>query len=141
MGKLHQLWSLEQMTLSINKRIILMIPYPFKVDIEGPRRHRLLQDTNIYGYTIPKGFITDGASVPQRCWFVISPYTEAYPAAIVHDYMYVNPYYQITRREADNIFFRNLRKNGVACRYAWLAWLAVRIFGRFAFAPRINDTP
>ena len=38
---------------------------------------------------IPKGFITDLSSVPDRLWGVFPPYGDFLMAAIVHDYLYV----------------------------------------------------
>lgn len=37
--------------------------------------------------TIPKGFLTDGASVPRPLWSIIPPWGPWGQAAIVHDYL------------------------------------------------------
>ncbi len=45
-----------------------------------------------YLITIPKGFITDLSSVPQPFWNIFTPYGDFLLAAIVHDYLYVIKY-------------------------------------------------
>ena len=39
--------------------------------------------------TVPKGFITDMASVPRACWMFIAPFDVA-RAAVIHDLLYKN---------------------------------------------------
>lgn len=39
------------------------------------------------GVFVPKGFVSDGASVPLLARWMISPTGKIFPAAIVHDYM------------------------------------------------------
>ena len=39
--------------------------------------------------TVPKGFVTDMASVPRACWMLIAPFDVA-RAAVIHDLLYKN---------------------------------------------------
>ena len=39
--------------------------------------------------TVPKGFVTDMASVPRACWMFIAPFDVA-RAAVIHDLLYKN---------------------------------------------------
>lgn len=103
-------------------------PYPFKVEILGPRTHRVLEDTVILGVKVPKDFVTDGASVPSVAWSVVSPYTDAYPAAIIHDMRYKNPKWTF-RKAADVEFYENLRACGVFIPRALIAYYSVRLIG------------
>ena len=51
--------------------------------------------------TVPKGFITDMASVPRACWMFIAPFDVA-RAAVIHDLLYKNiRQYRWTWREDD----------------------------------------
>ncbi len=91
-----------------------------------------------YGrFTVPKGFHTDGASIPRIFWTMIGgPARSAFmEAAVLHDWLYVkdsNPEYghpEVDRKEADDIFYGLLKKNRVHPVRSWLMWLAVRSFG------------
>ena len=55
-------------------------------------------------YTVPIGFITDGASIPKIFWsFIGSPFTGLYRrAALIHDYLYATQ--TTTRVYADRVF-------------------------------------
>ena len=51
--------------------------------------------------TVPKGFVTDMASVPRACWMFIAPFDVA-RAAVIHDLLYKNiRQYRWTWREDD----------------------------------------
>jgi hypothetical protein len=61
---------------------------------EGTRRKSLIAPL-VYEaadgtlYTVPAGFVSDGASVPRVLWMVYPPFGENYePAAWLHDYLY-----------------------------------------------------
>lgn len=84
--------------------------------------------------TIPKGFTTDGASVPgwgTRCtgWRPWDPPQRW--AGIVHDWLYCDP--QAKRRIADRIFREILRSEGASLFERWVMWSAVRVGGWKAF--------
>ena len=50
--------------------------------------------TDQYVVTIPKGYVTDMASVPRAIWAFIAPFDVA-RAAVVHDIMYEKDQYTI----------------------------------------------
>jgi len=54
-------------------------------------RWELLQDYTSWNgmVTAPKGFITDGASIPWFLWWRFSPTGKYFGAAIVHDYILI----------------------------------------------------
>jgi len=96
------------------------------------RRWRLLQDTTIClesgeCYTIPKGFVTDFASVPRCFWFVLPPMGRYGKAALLHDWLYNVK--TTTRRGADRVFLQAMLLMGVAKWKAWVMYAAVRMFG------------
>lgn len=81
--------------------------------------------------TIPKGFITDLASIPRIFWAIDAPNdTESIAPAILHDYMYsADSNFSYTRRDTDIIFYYALLANGANTFTAYRYWLGVRLFG------------
>ena len=84
---------------------------------------------------VPKGFITDFASIPKFLWF-LPCWAKFNKAPILHDYLYRTRRImgdKITRKRADDIFLEAML---VEWRYrrsrhsvAWIEYLAVRILG------------
>ena len=110
--------------------------------------------TNQYIITVPKGYITDMASVPRGCWAFIAPFDVA-RAAVVHDILYekINTQYktifesaaaeegpatkkerEVYREIADHVFLEgmNASEPPVPSWKKYAAYWAVRIFGRWA---------
>ena len=77
--------------------------------------------------TVPKGFVTDLASIPRILWPVLPPSGEYAKAAILHDYLY--RYGRKGRRYADAVFYEAMGVLGVARWRKWLLYAAVRSFG------------
>lgn len=84
-------------------------------------------------YTVPKGFVTDLASVPRVMWAYYSPNdARTIPAAILHDFMYrIN--LSVTRKQADDIFYHALIKGGTSKAKAVKYYLGIRLFGWMFF--------
>ena len=107
-----------------------------KVDIKWDR---VKKDTLI----VPKGYITDMASVPRAAWAFIAPFDVA-RAAICHDVMYEKlnavrkkvkkTEFATMRAIADTVFLHGMEaaEPKVASWKKWSAYYAVRMFGRFA---------
>lgn len=74
---------------------------------------------------VPKWFQTDFASVPWYGQFAVNPDGPTARAAIIHDWLYAigEPG---KRKEADDIFYRAMRKWGVSEFEANIAYQAVR---------------
>lgn len=85
---------------------------------------------------VPDGFVTDGASVPALFWPVVShPLApSSLRAAILHDFQYRTA--SVTRKDADDTFYRALRADGCAWLRAKAMWLAVRLFGWTGYGRR-----
>ncbi len=83
---------------------------------------------------VPRGFVTDGASVPRLLWRVCGHPMEApaVAAAVMHDWDYAAG--KVPRDDADRRFRENLALCGVGFARRWLFWLAVRLFGRRRYA-------
>ena len=79
--------------------------------------------------TIPAGFTTDGASIPDWLQNIFDPFEPDYlTAAVIHDYLYYTK--QVSRKEADKIFLEVMLEMGTSFWKAHIFYLAVRVFGR-----------
>ncbi|WP_226456940.1 DUF1353 domain-containing protein [Pseudomonas sp. AF03-9] len=75
-----------------------------------PLRYRVEQTA--YVIEVPRGFITDLASIPRALWWWESPLDRSMAAAIVHDYLYWDQ--TCTKDEADAVLFIAMKENGVS---------------------------
>lgn len=81
--------------------------------------------------TVPKGFVTDLASIPRFFWSAF-PKTGPYmSAAILHDYLYWDQ--RCTRAESDRIFAIEMKSYGVNDTSRTLIFSAVSDFGATAW--------
>ncbi len=76
---------------------------------------------------VPKGFLTDGGSLPRIVWTLIgSPWSGRYPKACVpHDWHYWSQ--TITRKEADRQFLDGMEILGVSWWKRRLMYRVVRL--------------
>lgn len=96
----------------------------------GRDEWELLEDFHVMGYVVPKGFITDGASVPRIFWWFARPSGEIFEAAILHDYLYSGKdCLSGNRSQADNMFLSTMGMYNVETIKSHLIFLAVRMFG------------
>lgn len=95
-------------------------------------------ETDTERVEVPAGFETDFASVPR--WPVVFTLLgeRIYAAAVLHDWLYRTG--QVSRREADALFYRAMRAEGIARPYALAAWLGARLVGWLTWA-RYRSTP
>jgi hypothetical protein len=84
---------------------------------------------------VPKGFASDGASVPQFLWSTVSPKIDhrTLAAAILHDFLYRTTPHGWTRWQADLVFVKFCRLDGLNWWRSFKAWLGVRLFGASAW--------
>lgn len=89
---------------------------------------------------VPPGFEFDLASVPRFAWPLIAPFELSIVAPLLHDFLYrhggrppagtVIPPRSYTRKEADRLFRAAMKLERVAAWRIFLAYRAVRWFGR-----------
>ena len=86
-------------------------------------------------FTIPRGFESDGASVPRFFWRLVCPPLDhrAVRAGVAHDYIYRTHPAGWTKKEADQMFYDLLVSDGVPRFRAYLAYLGVELFGGAAW--------
>ncbi len=92
--------------------------------------------------TMPTGYMTDGASVPQFLWWFLPPWGDPVTrAAILHDYLCTrldegNPVSgAVTREACDLQFHLALLATGIAPWRAWICWAGVRVASIVATLP------
>lgn len=78
-------------------------------------------------FTIPKGFLTDFASVPRLPLAYLLAGDTAHQAAVVHDWLYVT--HTTDRATADRVFLEAMEEIGVPWWRRRLMYAAVRAFG------------
>lgn len=84
---------------------------------------------------IPRGFVTDFASIPSFGRILIDRFGGSLEPATIHDWLYsvgagtTPEERQIRRAEADAIFLDALADNGVGLGTRWIMYQAVRLFG------------
>lgn len=86
--------------------------------------HQLINGRQLF---VPRGTVSNGASVPRLLWWIYPPYgTYTYPA-VIHDFLYENNLY--TREFADRQFLIDMGRCNTNKFTKWLFYYIVRIFG------------
>ena len=87
--------------------------------------------TKEYLIKVPKGFVTDYASVPKLLRIIILPYGKHSGASVVHDWLYSSKCdMEISREKADKIFLEILKEEKINFLLRTLMYIAVRKFGK-----------
>ncbi len=111
--------------------------------------------TDQYVVTIPKGYVTDMASVPRECCAFIAPFDVA-RAAIVHDLLYkaIRKYRWTkgaldedkelianAKKASDKVFLLAMKDASpkVSGWKIYSAWKAVDLFGRWSIIPNESN--
>lgn len=88
----------------------------------------------VYKVNVPAGFFTDFASVPKCFQHIISPVDKWSMAALFHDYVYSKEFEgNISRKQADDMFYVLMRYYHTNKVTAWVMWAAVRMFGKWSW--------
>jgi len=97
-------------------------------------------EINGFVIIVPKGFITDLASVPRILWVFFPPFGKYTRAAIIHDYLYseLNDTF-INRYWADKIFIFIMKEHGVSTYRRVSMYRAVRMFGEPSWKRKIKN--
>lgn len=81
--------------------------------------------------TVPKGFVTDFASIPKMLWGLLPKHGKYDIASVVHDFLYSEHNLTgINRKLADKIFNYIMKESGVNCYTRKILYLGVRKFGK-----------
>jgi hypothetical protein len=80
---------------------------------------------------VPRGFASDGASVPRLFWRLFPPMGRYTGAAVLHDCLYRHRV--LPRKQADDIFRDACIELGVGKFTAWTMYFAVRAGGWLSY--------
>ena len=80
-------------------------------------------------FTVPRGFVTDLASIPRFFWRVIPPFGLHSTPSIIHDYLYRRQPDGVSRKEADEVFLDAMQAYGVPKLRRDVMYRTVRMFG------------
>lgn len=95
-----------------------------------PITYLALDGTN---YTVPAGFVTDGASIPRALWTLVGAPLDTYAeAAVLHDYLYRTGCVDKTR--ADDLLLEAMAALDVGWFTRRTIYLGVHWFGGPAWA-------
>lgn len=78
-------------------------------------------------FVVPRGFVTDLASIPRLLYAVIPVNGRHRAAAILHDWLYETQ--RTTRAVADALFLEAMADSGVRWSQRWVMWAGVRVGG------------
>jgi len=88
--------------------------------------------------TVPIGFVTDLASIPQMLWSIgLRPEGQYSRAAIIHDYLYWSQ--QCTREQADRLLLIAMKESNVGTIQEDLIYAAVHTAGGTAWANNAKE--
>ncbi len=104
------------------------------VDVEqaDDKNWKLLREIEYAGntdtFTAPRDMETDFASVPRVFVWLLPRYGHYTAAAIIHDYLWRRavPAKKLSLHDADGIFRRIMKEQGVPFLQRWVMWAAVR---------------
>lgn len=91
----------------------------------------LLERDSLPRVDVPKGFVTDLASVPRVFWSLLRPDGEYTYAAIIHDYLYWTQ--TISREKADLLFRYAMEDFKISAATALTIYNAIRLGGGSAW--------
>ena len=116
------------------------IKSPMVVSPTGDGKHWILRETLVYQHPVsekiievPRGFVTDLASVPRLFWSVFPPCDTYTSSAVIHDYLYWFQLDECDRKCADNVLRLAMKEAGVEKVTRDAIYNAVRIGGASAW--------
>lgn len=77
--------------------------------------------------TVPRGFVTDFASVPRPVWWLFPRWAKYGSAAVVHDWLYWSQ--PFSRKIADLAIKEGMEDMGVSPSSVWMIYRTLRISG------------
>ena len=87
--------------------------------------------------TVPKGFVTDFASIPKAFRWLLGPTGRYSGASVLHDYLYW--YQQCRRVEADRLYHRAMVESGVSLGMSDAMFLVLHFAGERAWNANKRD--
>lgn len=98
-----------------------------RLEVIGPWKFQLLEDWVYFGrwetFTVPRGFITDAASIPRVFWPLLPPLGPYTDGAVLHDWLLTSGV--VSSWDAHRLFRRVIRNGGTSYCTSQLMYLAV----------------
>lgn len=122
---------------------------PLRIEELDHHKWRILRSLRYYikdedgpSIVVPRGFTTDGGSIPRVAWPLVGhPWDDGGKAYVLHDYCYASRPFGVDRKRADEILCEALEVLGFGWLRRSLIYRAVRLFGGAAWERhRRNDT-
>jgi hypothetical protein len=82
-------------------------------------------------YVVPRGFVTDFASIPRPFWWLLPKWARYGSASIVHDFNYWEQKYD--RKTADRAMVEGMKDLNVGGVTRAMIYFFLRLFGGFAW--------
>jgi len=97
------------------------------------RRVKLAMPFSADGVTVPAGFVTDFATIrPRILWPILPPWGRYSPAAVIHDWLYLNNGGR-TRKAVDDLFLAHMTELGALRWQRTIIYLGIRLGGWVAW--------
>jgi len=126
------------------KKLLVLIFMSRTWELQKDWFFKLETETNNQTIIIPRKFVFDGASIPRPLWFLLSPVGVLFIPALIHDHGYQHrmvwtvdstgkavPMMEgAERKDWDKLFKRVARQVNGFILLDWLAYLAIRAFGK-----------
>jgi len=87
-------------------------------------KYRLIKPVEVGCYSVPEGFVSDGATVPRLLWPIFPPVGRYMVAALVHDYQLT----RTSREAADQAFADTMKVLDIEPWRRHLMYIAVRLY-------------
>ena len=97
------------------------------IELTAPLTYRLKSEGLRVAVTVPRGFVTDAATIPMGLWPVFPPDGPWIRAAVIHDYL---DRCDVPRWLCDAVVRHIMEVDRVAWWRRCLIFYAVRLFGR-----------
>lgn len=113
---------------------------PLRVEVlDNGRLYKLMQRFVYYReknksstIIIPRGFITDFATIPRFLWTILPPFGKYTKCAVLHDYLcLLYSKGKISRKEADNIFLESMNAVKIPYITKYSLYFGVRFYAIF----------
>ena len=105
----------------------------------SPFRYRIGEMDSDEIITVPKGFVTDFASIPRMLWVVLPPWGTYGKACVLHDYLYFSGIYD--RNRCDDIFLESMGVLDVSWVKRRIMYRGVRTGGWVAWRKHRRNDP
>jgi hypothetical protein len=90
-------------------------------------------------FVVPRGFVTDLASVPRLFWSVFPPCGKYTTAAVIHDYLYWQQPKECQKDCADKLLLVAMEEAGVGFRSRNAIYKAVQLGGQPSWDKNVTD--